>query len=64
MKAIEESDDADVEDDNVRDKIDANFAGLLEKDDKCRMDKIAVNNNVGTLTAQDYGDYNDDYSLF
>jgi hypothetical protein len=48
----------------VRDKIDASFADLLEKDDKCRMDKIAVNNNVGTLTAQDYGDYNDDYSLF
>ena len=64
MKAIEESDEADVEDDNVRDKIDASFADLLEKDDKCRMDKIAVNNNVGTLTAQDYGDYNDDYSLF
>jgi DNA-directed RNA polymerase II subunit RPB1 len=64
MKAIEETDDADVEDENERGKIDANFADLLEKDDKCRMDKIAVDNNVSNLGATDYGDYDDDYSLF
>ena len=64
MKAIEETDDADVEDENEREKIDANFADLLEKDDKCRMDKIAVDNNVSNLGATDYGDYDDDYSLF
>jgi DNA-directed RNA polymerase II subunit RPB1 len=64
MKAIEETDDAEVEDENERGKIDANFADLLEKDDKCRMDKIAVDNNVSNLGATDYGDYDDDYSLF
>jgi DNA-directed RNA polymerase beta' subunit len=64
MKAIEETDDAEVEDENEREKIDANFADLLEKDDKCRMDKIAVDNNVSNLGATDYGDYDDDYSLF
>jgi len=64
MKAIEETEDAGVEMENVRENIDANFAELLEKDDKCKMDKIAVNNNVSNLTALSCGDYDDNYSLF
>lgn len=64
MKAIEETEDAGVEMENVRENIDANFAELLEKDDKCKMDKIAVNNNVSNLSALSCGDYDDDYSLF
>jgi DNA-directed RNA polymerase II subunit RPB1 len=64
MKAIEETEDVGVEIENVRENIDANFAELLEKDDKCKMDKIAVNNNVSNLSALNCGDYDDDYSLF
>jgi DNA-directed RNA polymerase beta' subunit len=64
MKAIEETEDVGVEMENVRENIDANFAELLEKDDKCKMDKIAVNNNVSNLSALNCGDYDDDYSLF
>jgi DNA-directed RNA polymerase II subunit RPB1 len=64
MKAIEETEDVGVEMENVRENIDANFAELLEKDDKCKMDKIAVNNNVSNLSALSCGNYDDDYSLF
>ena len=64
MKAIEETEDADVEIVNLRENIDASFAELLEKDDKCKMEKIAVDNNVSNLAAMECGNYDDDYSLF
>lgn len=64
MKAIEETEDADVEIVNLRENIDASFAELLEKDDKCKMEKIAIDNNVSNLAAMECGNYDDDYSLF
>ena len=64
MKAIEETEDADVEIVNLRENIDASFAELLEKDDKCKMDKIAVDNNVSNLAAMECGNYDDEYSIF
>ena len=64
MKMMEESEDVGVENDDLRAIIDANFADILEKDDKCNMTKIAVNNNVSNLAAMDCGNYDDGYSLF
>jgi DNA-directed RNA polymerase beta' subunit len=64
MKAIEETEDADVEIVNLRENIDASFAELLEKDDKCKMEKIAVDNNVSNLAAMECGNYDDEYSIF
>jgi DNA-directed RNA polymerase II subunit RPB1 len=64
MKAIEETEDADVEIVNLRENIDASFAELLEKDDKCKIEKIAEDNNVSNLAAMECGNYDDEYNIF